>query len=293
MESIGSFVKDKWSGHPTVTSVLAVTTQSRFTPLVDGFDVLLLVVTTDEKFNQYTTHYIKDNTSIQERWVTSDGLDRWVVAGENRSIIQWILQGQIWIDHEGYLEKMKHNLLLFPIEMREQKLFIEFSLFLKTYLQSKHYLKEGHLLDAYSNILEALVHWARIAIIESGIHPEVTLWKQLEQINPGIYKLMEELAETSETLEQRVQLVLLACEFHVMSKMQDCCTLLIKVLRSRKEPFSPYELMQHSLLQPLHTDLATVLKKLVKRGLIQEAYIINEQEGELGAIELQYTAHLN
>lgn len=289
METIDASVIETYSNNPSVKGVLAVTASNPFTPLADGFDLLLLVVADDEENRYPTTHYIKDRTSIQERRVSAKGLEQWILSGDNRNIIQWVLQGQICFDREGYLQSVRDRLIAFPDELREQKLLMEFTCFLRTYLQAKTYMKEGHILDAYSNILEALVHWARIAIIENGQHPEVMVWQQLRKINPGIYKLFEELTESVETVKQRVELVLLACEFHLISKMPDCCKLLLGILGSRKEPFSPAELQQHDKIKPLHLDLAIVLKKMARRGLIKEVHVLREGSDPIGALEVLYT----
>lgn len=290
MNSLALYVREKYADDPLVRSVLVVPTASPFSPLIDGFDFLCLVVTDDVDDADPISHYIKEDTTIQERRIHSSGLEQWIVFGENRSIIQWILQGEICLDRYGYLEGVRHRLLEFPDDMRQQKLFIEFTLFLRNYLQAKQYNKENHFLDAYTSILEALLHWARIAIIETGIHPEMTVWRQLRKINPGIYKLYEELTLSGETLEQRVQLVLLACEYNVMSKMSDCCSILLKVLESRDESYSPAELMQHPNLNQLNVDMALVLKKLVMRGLIRETVVLVGDCVSLEAIEVRYSS---
>ncbi|MEX2416286.1 MAG: nucleotidyltransferase-like protein [Paenibacillaceae bacterium] len=290
MNSLSLFIREQYADDPSVTSVLVVSTASPFSPLIDGFDYLFLVITDDEDHADPISHYIKEDTTIQERRIHSSGLEQWIVFGENHSIIQWILQGEICLDRHGYLEGVRHRLLEFPDEMRQQKLFIEFTLFLRTYLQAKQYSKENHSLDAYTSILEALLHWARIAIIETGIHPEMTVWRQLRKINPGIYKLYEELTLSGETLEQRVQLVILACEFNVISKMPDCCSVLTKVLESREESYSPTELMQHPNLSQLNVDMALVLKKLVMRGLIRETVVLVGESMNLEALEVRYSS---
>lgn len=290
MENIHPSLFEAYRKDPSVQGVLAVATSDPYTPLADGFDLLLLIVTDDEKNVRYTTHYIKDHTSIQERWVSADGLDRWILSGENRNIIQWVLQGQICFERESYLQRVRKRLADFPEELREQKLLMEFSNFLRTYLQAKTYMKERQTLDAYSNILEALAHWARIAIIETGRHPELMVWQQLREINPGIHKLFEELTESGETVAQRVELVLLACEFHLISKMQDCCRLLLRILGSRKHAFTLAELQQHEKIRPLQLDLAIVLKKMVKRGLVHETHVHHQDADGIETMEVRYSA---
>lgn len=173
------------------------------------------------------------------------------------------------------------------MELREHKLLIEFSKFLRRYLQSKEYILENHSLDAYNNILEALHHWARIVIIEAGIHPEVTVWRQIKSINPGVYKLYEELTMSKETIKQRVQLVLLACEFSVMSKMERCCKRVLDLLSSSTEAWSLQELQQSEVLSDIKLELPLLLNKLVKKQLAKE--VIYAMDEDITLLEIRYT----
>lgn len=286
MKTIKSYFKKRYMQDERVKSITVIHDNNQFSPLIDCFDLLVLVISEKKQPTNYISHYIKEDYRIQERWIHREGLESWILNGENRNIIQWLLQGEILIDKDTYLEGLRHRLLEFPSELREKKLFIEFSWFLRKYLQSKEYIKQGQALDAYSNILEALHHWARIVIIESGKHPEVMVLKQVRQINPGIYKLYEELTESKETMEQRVQLVLLACEFSVMSKMKECCKILFRVMDSREEPWTAKELKYHPELVDLHVELALVLKKLQKKSLIKEVAVVIEED--LSVLELKY-----
>lgn len=286
MKIIKSYFEELYMQDDEVRSVTVIKTNDPRSPLIDGFDLLVLVITRNKQPSNYISHYIKEDARIQERWIHKEGLERWILNGENRSIIQWLLQGEILVDKDTYLEGLRHRLLEYPQVLREKKLFIEFSLFLRTYLQGKDYIQQNQTLDAYSNVLDALHHWARITIIESDHHPEVMVWKQVKKINPGVYKLYEELTLSPETLEQRVELVLLACEFSVMSKMKECCKLLFRVLDSREEPWSANELKYHPELKDLHVELALVLKKLQKKSFIKEVAVVIERD--LSVLELKY-----
>lgn len=184
------------------------------------------------------------------------------------------------MDPNDYLASVRERLISFPTSLREKKLLMEFNHFMSRYLQAKEYLHHGHLLDAYSNILLALHHWARLAIIESGVHPEVTVWNQVKQINPGIYKLYAELIEGDDPVQQRIQLVLLACEFSVMSKMEQCCIYLLNIMKTSTNGWTVQELNHQQDLGELHLDLSLLLKKLVKKGLVKEKVVpYAEQEG--------------
>lgn len=271
-----------------VISILAVDNPSVFSAVTDGFDLLLLVIANQGTQTDQQYHYIKDNRRIQERWIDPSALHHFILHGEHRNLIYWILKGEILLDRNTYLEGLRHRMLEFPLDMREQKLLIEFSKFLRKYSESKEYVLEDHLLDAYNNILEALHHYAKIVIIEAGIHPEVTVWRQVRAINPGVYKLYEELTQSNETLKQRVQLVLLACEFSVMSKMERCCRVLLSVLTSREEAWSLHELQQCERLADVRFELPLILNKLVKKALAKE--VIHTRDEQMSVLEVRYTS---
>ncbi|MGG2198396.1 MULTISPECIES: nucleotidyltransferase-like protein [Paenibacillus] len=286
MESLKHQCLQRFRHDATVLSVLAVDHQSLYSAVTDGFDYLILVVSSQVDRAHQQIHYIKDKLRIQERWITPESLDELILHGEQRNFIFWILKGEILLDRETYLESLRHRMLEFPAELREHKLLIEFSKFLRSYTQSKDYLAEEHLLDAYNIILEALHHWARIVIVEAGYHPEVTVWSQVRMINPGVYKLYEELTLSKETLKQRVELVLLACEFSVMSKMQRCCKPLLNLLASREEAWSVQELQQSPGLSDVRNELPLLLNKLVKKSLAKE--VVVTADPELKLLELRY-----
>lgn len=287
MNTIRSYFAEHYHRRASIVSVVMVNPGESNNQWIDGFDILMLVITETKQPTNHTSHYSKDNYRIQERWIHKEGLESWILNGENRNIIQWILRGELIVDQNGYLGSMRQALNSFPAELREKKVLIEFTYFLRRYLQSKEYLANGEVFDAYSNILEALHHWARIVIIQNGAHPEVTVWNQVHRINPGVYKLYEELLFSSETLEQRVKLVQLAVDFSVMSKMKECCTHLIRVISSRKEPWSAAELKEHEDLGELHIDLSLVLRKLTKRSIIKE--IMESPDEDLSILEVKYT----
>ncbi|GIQ71000.1 hypothetical protein DUZ99_01455 [Xylanibacillus composti] len=287
MDAIRSYFTGHYTRHPAVVSAVMVNPGESNNQWIDGFDILMLVITELKQPTNHTSHYSKDNYRIQERWIHKDGLESWVLNGENRNIIQWILQGELIVDQNGYLGSMRQALSSFPMELREKKMLIEFTHFLRRYMQSKEYLANGEVFDAYSNILEALHHWARIVIIQNGAHPEVTVWNQVHQINPGVYKLYEELLFSAETLEQRVKLVQLAAEFSVLTKMRECCAFLLRVISSRQEPWSASELKEHVELGELHIDLSLVLRKLTKRSVIKE--VMESTDGDLSIMEVKYT----
>ena len=283
---IKSFVKRHYAHRADVIGAAFIEKPKQFSAFIDGFDALVLVVTDGDRPLSFTHHYSKDNIYIQERWYDRETLGTLLSPGGNRDVQQWLLAGEIVLDKQGFLEKKKETLLEATPDNREQRLFREFSLFLRHFILSKNYLEEGDLLDAHSHILTAVHHWAKISVIENGHVPEWTVWKQVRSLNPGIFKLYEELTMNTETLEQRIRLAHLACDFSVMSKLKDCCRPLLRILSSRPEPWSAAELESHPDLRMMQPELHLVLKKLVRRSLIQEVFVATDPD--LDVLEMRY-----
>ncbi|GKU76088.1 nucleotidyltransferase-like protein [Paenibacillus sp. L3-i20] len=287
MENIKAHVISDYRELPGLMAIAIIKNPNPYNPLIDGLDLLVLLVTETRVEMERAEHVRLDHARALIRTISKEELQLWITGGENRNIIEWLVRGEILLDRDGYLASVRERLLQFPESMREQKQFIEFNGFLRTYLQAKQDMLDGNMLDAYSNVLTALNHWAHIVLIEEGRHPELTVWKQLKRVHPGVYKLYEELTASPETLEQRVQLVMLACEFSVMSKMKSCCSILLNIMNSREEPWSIGELQSHPSIGQLQVELSLVIHKLVKRAYIREVAVMKDLK-ETSALELRY-----
>jgi hypothetical protein len=289
MDNMELFNEEQLGKEEGLLSLLLVANPFSYQPLIDGMDRLALIVTRAADLNGDTEHWIWEDARIQVRRVTPETLESWIVSGDNRNVVHWLVEGEIMIDRESYLESLRDRLMEWSPLIREQKLLSEFSRFVRTYLQAKQDLMDGQILDAYSNVLSSLHYWAHIALVEQGMHPELTVWDQIRRVNPGIYKLFEELTTSGETLEQRVQLVLLACEFSVLNKMESSCALLIRLIESRQQSWTPAELLRHPDLSSLSLDMSILLQKLVKRGCIRE--IAKPAHRQMrGLLELRYAS---
>ena len=255
-------------------------------PMIDGMDRLVLVVLEQVSPHEEIEHWLRDDTRIRIRRVTPDILERWVITGD-RSGVAWLVQGEVLADKNGFLESLRKRLEEWPALLREQKLLCEFSRFNLSYMMAKQDLQNGQVLDAYSNVLASLQYWAHISLVEQGMLPELTVWEQMRSVNPGIYKLYEELTTSPETLEKRVQLVVLACEFSALTKMRSSCALLIHLLGSREDAWTVAELQQDYRLRGLPVELSLLLQKMVHRGLAREIAKPVRGRGAL-KLELRY-----
>ncbi|MNO42558.1 hypothetical protein D3C76_327510 [compost metagenome] len=255
--------------------------------LLHDFDYLVLVVCCDIGISPQIRieHSVNGKQYYQLIYVGRNDIKRWAVEGQNREIVQCFLHGDVIMDNESKLTALRQDLLEFGDGIREQRKLNEYAKLLKTFVEAKKYTQDNDLMDAYYCVLQALKHYARIELIDQGILPEISVWQQIRPINSVAYKLFEELTDSKETLEQRIQLVLLASEFSVMSKMEDCCSFLLNILGSRKSAWSIQELVDMPELIHIKAELPMMLRKLVYRSLVTEVTVaLNGSHGDIREI---------
>lgn len=233
----------------------------------ERIDKQLLIISNNA---QNTLHYyIEDGKHIQERWMSKVEFFNRIINETDEELISYLKNSRVAVDKDARVTQIQKEIIEFSANLQEQKLFVEFCKFLHAFTQSRRFLNEGYYLDAYTYILSAIKHWAHIVIIESGALPTSRVWDQVYHVNIGVYKLYEELTSSQETVEKRVQLLLLACEFSVLAKLKTCCTYLFRLMRTKKQPWSIHELTSALNEQFMNRiDLTLLLKKLLKRGLV-------------------------
>ncbi|RCX13891.1 nucleotidyltransferase-like protein [Fontibacillus phaseoli] len=286
-----SFTNKEKNGHRAIGAVGYRHAGNSFHgSLLHDFELLVLVVFEDEDIDGLQIeHCMSGNIQYQMRYIGKNELQRWVIEGENREIVKCFMKGEVIWDVGGEVTKLRNELTGFGNSMRERLKLKEFAKFLRTYVEAKQYTRERDFTDAYYSVLQTLKHYARIELIDQGIAPEHSVWEQLRSINTVVHKLFDELTESKETLEQRVELVLLACEFFVMSRMEDCCSALLRVLGSRREAWSIQELIALPEMAHVKEELPMIIRKLVYRSLVKQSTAVpGERRGD--SREIRYWA---
>lgn len=244
--------------------------------LLHDFDLIILIVRDQEDKPLTVEHTMAGELRCQVLHVSLGSLRRWLVAGEKGDLVKCFMEGEIVHDPYARLAQLRQDFIEFRQPLRDRKMLYEFSHFLWMYVEAKRYMQEGFYTDAYHSVLNSLKHWAKIELIEQKVLPEKAVWEQVRGLNTAIHKLYEELTQSTETLAQRVELVMLACEFSVMSKMAECTVLLLNILRSRPKPWSVEELAHHPELDMISNKLPLVLRTLVNRSLVRETAVWSE-----------------
>lgn len=258
--------------------------------LLHDFELLVLIICDNRDLSLQIEHCVKGNLQYQVLYVSQEDMIQWTLSGEHREIMHCFMKGEIIWETQGRVVDLRSQIMELEQTLKEQSLFREFSRFLRRYLEAKRYSEDRYFMDAYHSVLEALHHYARLELLEQGIQPGGCVWEQISHRGSVVFKLYEEITESSETLEQRIQLVLLACEFSVMSKMAHCCKFLLNILSSRHEPWSIQELCMHPDLVPVREELPMLLRKLVYRSLVRETSL-GHQGGGSTSRHIRYWAN--
>jgi hypothetical protein len=254
-------------------------------PVTDGFDVILLIVMKKINGTWYAKHYETEGKSVAMHVVNEGLLKNWVDTSGYRRAVEWIIYGKVLLDKHNYIFELKNQLRDFPVHKRELRKTIEFGKLVKSFDEARYLFDMGESKDAYSKILYSLHYLARLAVIEQGYYPEVTVWRQLRQIDLEVYKLYEEFIDSQEEMEKRVQLMLIAMDFVISSRAADSVKHLLNIMRSRGDAWSYAELKAMPMVEPYFLDLSAIFSYLLDKKIIRS---VKEEWTKSGFYEQKY-----
>ncbi|HWO74711.1 MAG TPA: nucleotidyltransferase-like protein [Bacillus sp. (in: firmicutes)] len=268
MEDILRPIYQERASQPGTLGVILIEKSHKSSAITDTFDAVLLVVTNDESQKVFIKHYAYEYKKAALHIVSETQLREWIMYGTNRKIFEWLYNGKILFDRNEFMNQLKEEIRDFPFYGRKIKMGLEFAKLIRRYMDGKSFFENHHYLDAYNHVVHSLHHLGRLAVIENGFHPEITVWNQVKQIEPEIYKLYEELVTSEETLDKRLELLFLASEFLIHSKTESGAGHLLEILKE-KEYWQFQEILTHPELDMYSVDLGMLIEYLVERKVIK------------------------
>lgn len=242
-------------------------------------DVVLIKITNEVDGQTGVSHFQLGNRSIELQVVDAHKISQILISGQNRLQIDLLLHGTILIEKNSYVTELRKNIVEFPINNRKYKISVEFSKMIRRYSDGKLLFTKGHFLDSFNEILHSLHHLARLSVIEHGLYPEVTVWQQVKHLEPEIYKLYDEMVTGEESLEKRIELLLIAINFAITSKTKLGASHLIEMMQQRDEPWSVEHLLSDPELKECGSDLLVTIHYLVQKGIVDVVKLETEVEG--------------
>lgn len=256
------------ASHPDTLGVIIATKRNNAIHITDTFDNILLIVVKNSEVPIYTKHYLYDDQKTAMHIISEETLYKWIYVGSNRKIIDWIVHGKILFERNEYLHNLRTKIQDAPILGRKIKMGIQYSKLIRRYLEARAFFNQGDYLDAYNYVIKSLHHLARLSVIDNGLTPEITVWSQIKKLEPEIYKLYEELVMSHESLEKRLELLLLAIEFLVNSKTKEGAQHILEIMAAQ-ENWTIQQLHNHKELRYYSKDLEVFIEYLIEKGCIQ------------------------
>ncbi|HWK21806.1 MAG TPA: nucleotidyltransferase-like protein [Ureibacillus sp.] len=267
MEHILRPIYQERASQSDTLGVILVTKREETMSVTDTFDAVLLIVVKAADMPIYTKHYLYEDKKMAMHVITEELLNKRLNIGLDRRIIDWIFHGKVMFDRNEYLSNLRLKLQEFPFLGRKLKTGIQFSKLIRRYLEGKEFFNRGNYFDSYHHVVDSLHHLARLAVIENGLYPEVTVWSQVKKLEPSIYKLYEELIMSNESLEKRLELLFLAIEFLINSRTHDGAQHILETMLS-KDSWTTQELHNHHELKYYSKDLEVFVEYLIDKGYI-------------------------
>jgi hypothetical protein len=241
-------------------------------------DIVLIKITNELEGQNLISHFNIGSKSVLLHVFNEQQISKSLINGENRRLVDWLMNGTILIEENSYVTELRKKIVDFPSYNRSFKIGVEFSKLIRRYSDGKQLFNKGHYLDAFNSILHSLHHLARISVIEHGIYPEVTVWQQVKQLEPEIYKLYAEMVTGEESIEKRIELLLLASNFSISSKTKLGVSHLIEIMKETNKPWSIEELQNHQELKEYGSDLKVLIEYLVQKGIVDIVKVETEVE---------------
>ncbi|MEJ8548240.1 nucleotidyltransferase-like protein [Brevibacillus borstelensis] len=246
-----------------------------------------LVVVNGEQNQAGVRQLLTKEEVILEQKVSAWELEKGLVQGLDENLVTWLQRGEILWDKDDFICRLRQRLNRLPESLQKRMLCKEYSRLLHAFQETRDYLQEGMILDAYHALLKALYVWAKWIVFRAGEQPESAIWTQVKNLDPSVYKLYEELTLNHEELEKRIELILLPMDFFLSSRLKESVRYLIEVMETRPAPWKLHELAEHASLDHSGIELPLLIEKMVQRALVYETICTNtddQQSREIGYI---------
>jgi hypothetical protein len=266
--------------HHWADSAILIKRPHQGSALIDQTDYLCLVIT-EEPPKKSVVQYYLGTFLVQEHYLTMEDLRQWIINGEERRILSWLMYGELLFDRSFSLKHLIQQLNCFPSHIRKIRVCAEFSYFLRCYKQAKDDLSHGQVLDAFHHVMSLLNHWARTIILKSGHYPELTVWEQIKDINTGVYRMYEELVSNSESVEKRLELILLGAEFTIISNIRENAQFILELMtQGEKKVWTYHDLITQPEVRKYRIDIPVLLEKLTQKQIIERTiWMSKENDG--------------
>lgn len=262
--SLSEFINEQ-KKQSNVLAILMVDNKKAPSVMTDGFD-LVVVVVQENGCNWLVNHYEVGDEKVSIHYIKKDLVHETLINRKEPRFFDWLLRGEIVLDRLRFLHEMKEGITAFPLEKRQKEITIQFTKILRHFDEGKTLFNNGYFFDAFSKLMQAFHHLAKLSVIYYGSYPDATVWEQVRYIEPQKYKLYQELLTSNETLNERIELLTLTTEFEIHSMTDIGSRHFLSLIKDNI--FTVSDIMQHEEIIDYRMDLELLINHLVKNGYL-------------------------
>ncbi|KKE78709.1 nucleotidyltransferase-like protein [Oceanobacillus caeni] len=285
MENFLRPIYQERASDPKTLGILMMEKTNPNSPLTDNFDIILLIIVKEAEQEWFVKHYESAGETAAMHIVKESTLMDWIDTSSSRRAVEWVINGRVVYDRNEYISDLKRKLRDFPLQQRNLRKAIEFGKLVKSYNEAKALFTSKNYKDAHSKVFYSLHYLARLAVVEKGYYPEVTVWNQVKNIDLEIYKLYEEFIDSREEMEKKIQLMILAMDYVINHRAAASAEHLLNIMRTKGEPWSYAELKTNPFVEPYKLDLSAIISYLEEKEIILP--VLEETKG-VGVFHRKY-----
>ncbi|WP_152658580.1 nucleotidyltransferase-like protein [Oceanobacillus sp. CFH 90083] len=269
MENFQRMIYQEHASNPNTLGILIVEKTQFDHPITDGFDSILLIIVENQEVDWFVKHYEVNGQTVAMHIVTKLLLMDWLDTSGYRRAAEWVIYGRKAYDRNEFVKELKEELQSFPEDKRMLRKMIDFGKLLKNFSEGKALYESKEVMDSYSKILNALHYLARLSVIDQGYYPEVTVWNQVKNIDLEVYKLYEKLMDSTENLEKRIELMLIAMDFVMLNKAESASIHLLNLLNKKDGYWSYASITALPEIEYYTLDLHAIISYLEEKDIIE------------------------
>ncbi|MFD1067307.1 nucleotidyltransferase-like protein [Oceanobacillus locisalsi] len=269
MENFQRMIYQEHASNPNTLGILVVERTQFDHPITDEFDSILLIIVEGQEVDWYVKHYEVSGQTVAMHIVTKTLLMDWIDTSGYRRAAEWVIYGKKVYDRNEFVKELKNELQSFPEDKRTLRKMIDFGKLLKNFSEGKALYESKEIMDSYSKILNSLHYLARLSVIDQGYYPEVTVWTQVKNIDLEVYKLYEKFMDSTENLEKRIELMLIAMDFVMFNKAESASMHLLNLLSGQEGYWSYASIKALPEIEHYTLDLNAIISYLEEKDIIE------------------------
>lgn len=121
MEQLLRPIYQERASHPNTIGVILIEKREEVSPITDTFDTILLIITRQSDRPVFTKHYTFKDKKAAMHIITEKQLNKWLLVGTNKKIVDWLFFGKVLFDRNEYLSNLKKGTEGVPILWSENQ----------------------------------------------------------------------------------------------------------------------------------------------------------------------------